>query len=87
MKTLARITTIMLVIFGILAMLGGMIMGVVGVVRAGVHALSAAPIVPGARLVGGGLGGLVVLILVFIQGLMCLAAGEGLYMLANMAGK
>ena len=87
MKTLARITTIVLVIFGILAMLGGMIMGVVGVARAGVRALSAAPIVPGARLAGSGLGGLVVLILVFIQGLMCLAAGEGLYMLANMAGK
>ena len=87
MKTLARITTIVLVIFGILAMLGGMTMGVVGVIRAGVRALSAAPIVPGACLAGSGLGGLASLILVFIQGLMCLAAGEGLYMLANMAGK
>ena len=87
MKTLARITADVLVIIGILVMLGGMTMGVVGVARTGIRALSAVPVTSGARLAGGGLGGLVILIFIFIQGLMCLAAGEGLYLLANMAGK
>jgi len=52
MKTLARITAVVLVIIGIIAILGGMAMGVVGVTRAGIRALSAAPITPGARLAG-----------------------------------
>ena len=38
MKTLARITAVILIIFGILVMLGGLTMGVIGIVRAGSHA-------------------------------------------------
>ena len=35
MKTLARITAVILMIFGILVMLGGLTVGVIGIVRAG----------------------------------------------------
>ena len=35
MKTLARITAVILIVFGILVSLGGLTMGVIGIVRAG----------------------------------------------------
>jgi len=38
MKTLARITAIVLIIFGILVMLGGLTLGVIDIVRAGSRA-------------------------------------------------
>ena len=40
MKTFARITAVILIIFGILVMLGGLTMGVIGIVRAGSRALA-----------------------------------------------
>ena len=44
MKTLARITAVILIIVGIIIMLSGVTMGVIGPVRAGSRALGATPI-------------------------------------------
>jgi len=91
MKTLARITAVILIIFGIIVMLSGVTLGVVGIVRAGSRALGATPIQPGLRVAGagmlGGLGGLILVIFIVIQGLMIIATGEGLYLLANVSEK
>jgi hypothetical protein len=92
MKTFARITAVILIIFGILVMLGGLTTGVIGIVRAGSRALGAAPLQPALRAAGGGLlfgglGGLILVIFIVIQGLMIVATGEGLFLLANLAGK
>ena len=91
MKTLARITAVILIIFGILVMLGGLTMGVIGIVRAGSRALGAAPLQPALRAAGGGLfgglGGLILVIFIVIQGLMIIATGEGLFLLANLSEK
>ncbi len=89
MKTLARITAIVLIIFGILVMLGGLTLGVIGIVRAGSRALGAAPLQPALRAAGGGLfgglGGLILVIFIVIQGLMTVATGEGLFLLVNLS--
>lgn len=89
MKTLARITAVILIILGIIVMLSGLTMGVIGIVRAGSRALGATPIQPGLRVAGAGmftgLGGLVLVIFIFMQGLMIIATGEGLYLLANIS--
>ena len=91
MKTFARITAVILIIFGILVMLGGLTMGVIGIVRAGSRALGAAPLQPALRAAGGGLfgglGGLILVIFIVIQGLMIVATGEGLFLLANLSEK
>ena len=91
MKTLARITAVILIIIGILVMLGGVAMGVIGLVRAESRALGTTPLQPGLHAAGvglfGGLGGLILVIFIVIQGLMIIATGEGLYLLANMSEK
>ena len=91
MKTFARITAVILIIFGILVMLSGLTMGVIGIVRAGSHALGAAPLQPALRAASGGLfgglGGLILVIFIVIQGLMIVATGEGLFLLANLSEK
>ena len=91
MKTLARITAVILIIFGIIIMLSGVTMGVIGIVRASSHALGAASAQPALRFAGagmlGGLGGLILVIFIVIQGFMIIATGEGLYLLANVAEK
>ena len=91
MKTLARITAVILIIIGILVMLGGLTMGVIGIVRAGSRALGAAPVQPALRAASGGLfgglGGLILVIFIVIQGLMIVATGEGLFLLANLSEK
>ena len=89
MKTFARITAVILIIFGILVMLGGLTTGVIGIVRAGSRALGATPLQPAPRATGGGLfgglGGLILVIFIVIQGLMIVATGEGLFLLANLS--
>ena len=92
MKTLARITAVILIIFGIIVMLSGVTLGIVGIVRAGSRALGATPIQPGIRVAGAGgmlsgLGGLILVIFIVIQGLMIVATGEGLYLLAKLSEK
>ncbi len=91
MKTLARITAVILIILGILVMLGGLTLGVVGIVRAGSRALGAAPLQPALRAASGGLfgglGGLILVIFIVIQGLLIVATGEGLFLLANLSEK
>ena len=91
MKTFARITAVILIIFGILVMLGGLTLGVIGIARAGSRTLGAAPLQPVLRAVGGGLfgglGGLILVIFILIQGLMIVATGEGLFLLANLSEK
>jgi len=91
MKTLARITAVVLIIIGIIIMLSGVTIGVIGLVRAGSRALGTTPLQPGPRAAGaglfGGLGGLILVIFIVIQGLMIIATGEGLYLLANLSEK
>jgi len=91
MKTLARITAVILIIVGIIIMLSGVTMGVIGLVRAGSRTLGATPLQPGLRVTSvglfGGLGGLILVIFIVIQGLMIVATGEGLYLLANVSEK
>ena len=88
MKTMARITAVILIILGIIVMLGGMTLGVIGVVRAGSRALGVSPLQPGLRAASGGLfgglGGLILVVFIFIQGVMIAATGEGLYLLAKL---
>jgi len=86
MNTIARITAIILIILGILVMLGGVATVVVGLARSGQHALSVAPVRPGAGLVGL-LTGFGLAIFLFIQGMIVIATGEGLYLLADLARK
>ena len=70
MKTFARITAVILIIFGILVMLGGLTMGVIGIVRAASRAVGTAPLQPELRVAGGalfgGLGGLILVIFILI---------------------
>jgi hypothetical protein len=91
MKTLARITAVILIILGILVMLGGLTLGVIGIVRAGSRALGAVPLQPALRAASGGLfsglGGLILVIFIVIQGLLIVATGEGLFLLANLSEK
>ncbi len=86
MNTIARITAIILIILGILVMLGGAATVVVGLARSGQHALSVAPARSGAGL-GGLLTGIGLAIFLFVQGMIVIAAGEGLYLLADLARK
>ena len=91
MKTLARITAVILIIVGIILMLSGVTVGVIGLVHAGSRALGTTPLQPGLRVAGGGLfgglGGLILVIFIVIQGLMIVATGEGLFLLANLSEK
>ena len=91
MKTLARITAVILIIFGILVMLGGLTMGIIGIVRAGSRALGTVPLQPAPRAAGagvfGGLGRLILVIFIVIQGLMIVASGQGLFLLASLSEK
>ncbi|HUH98622.1 MAG TPA: hypothetical protein VLZ89_14755, partial [Anaerolineales bacterium] len=70
-------------------MLSGVTLGVIGIVRTGSRALAAVPLQGGLRAAGGGLftglGGLILVIFILVQGLMIIATGEGLYLLANLA--
>lgn len=84
MNTIARITAIILIILGILVMLGGVATVVVGAVRSGQRALSAAPTRPAAGL-GGLLTGFGLAIFLFVQGVVIIATGEGFYLLADLA--
>jgi hypothetical protein len=86
MNTIARITAIILIILGILVMLGGVATGIIGAVRSGQRATSAAPTRPAAGL-GGLLTGLGLAIFLFVQGMIVIATGEGLYLLADLAHK
>ena len=91
MKSLAYITAVILIVFGILVMLGALTLGVISMVRTGSRTLGASPFQPGSRLAGAGLfgwlGGLILTIMVLMQGMMVVALGEGLYLLANLSGK
>ncbi len=66
--------------------LGGLVAGVAGTLRAGSRALGMTPALPGARL-GGALGGLSLVVVLFVQGFMVIATGEGLFLLAGLASK
>jgi len=91
MKTMARITAVILIVFGIIVVLSGITLGVIGVVRAGSRALGISTLPPGLRAasggLSGGLGGLFLVVFIFIQGLMICATGEGLYLLAKLTEK
>jgi hypothetical protein len=91
MKKLTYITSVILIIFGMILMLGGLTLGAAGIVRAGSRTQGSTPPRPGLRLAGEGLfgspGGLILPAFVLIQGLMIVAMGEGLYLLADLSGK
>jgi len=84
-------TAVILIVCGIIVVLGGITVGVVGVVRAGSRALGISALQPGLRAtsvgLSGGLGGLLLVIFISIQGLMICATGEGLYLLAKLTEK
>ncbi len=86
MNSIARITAIILIILGILVMLGGIVSVGLGAIRSGQRALSAAPARPAARL-GGLLSGIGLAIFLFVQGMIVIAGGEGLYLLADLTRK
>ncbi len=86
MNTIARITAIILIILGILVMLGGVATVVVGAVRSGQRASSAAPARPAAGF-GSLLTGIGLSLYLFVQGMIVVATGEGLYLLADLARK
>ena len=81
MKTLARITAIVLIVLGIVVMLSSLAIGVTGAVRG---ILGAATVVRAPR---ANLTGLLVILLVFAHGLFIMGAGEGLYLVAGLANK
>ena len=86
MNTIARITAIILIILGILVLLGGAATGVIGLIRSGQRALSAAPARPAA--VGGGLlTGFGLAAFLLVQGMIVIATGEGLYLLSELVRK
>ena len=91
MKTLAYITSMILIVVGILAILVGVTWGVIGLLHTGSRARGTTPLQPGLRFAGAGsfgwLAGLILPVFVFIQGLTILAIGEGLYLLAALSGK
>ncbi len=82
MKTIARITAIILIILGLLVMLGGITTVAIGALRSGQRALSAAPRPAG---LGGVISGLALAVILFVQGLVVIATGEGLYLLADIS--
>ncbi len=86
MNTIARITAVILMIIGILVILGGGTAGATGILRAGSRALGVVPAQPAIR-AGGSAGGLVLVIILFVQGLLVLALGEGLFLLADLASR
>ncbi len=86
MNTIARITAIILIILGILVMLSGVATVVVGALRSGQHTLSGAPVRPAAGLAGL-LTGFGLAVFLFVQGMIVIATGEGLYLLADLARK
>ena len=82
MKTLARITAVVLIVVGILGMLSALAAGTTGVVRS-LMAFGAA-----ARPVrAGGFVSLLLVAYLFTQGLVVMGIGEGLYTLAALANK
>jgi predicted PurR-regulated permease PerM len=83
MITIARITAIVLIILGMLVMLGGVAVGVTGAIHAGLRAAN----VSSVPMRAGGIGGVLLVVFIFVQGLMVTATGEGLYLLAQLAGK
>ena len=91
MKTFAYITAVIMIIIGLIVMFGGLTLGIIGIVNAGSRALGATPVQPGLRFAATGLfgrlGGLILLVFVLIQGLMIVAVGEGLFLLADLTGK
>ncbi len=86
MNTIARITAVILIILGILVMLGGIVTVGLGAIRSGQRAFSAAPARPAAGL-GVLLTGIGFAIFLFVQGMIVIATGEGLYLLAAVARK
>ncbi len=85
MKTIARITAIILIVLGILVMLGGIATGIGGALHFGQRALNGSGTAPART--GGLLGGTALAIILFIQGVMVIATGEGLYLLADLASR
>ena len=86
MNTIARITAVILIVLGILIMLGGIVSVGLGAIRSGQRALFLSPVRPAAGL-GGLLTGIGLAIFLFVQGMIVVATGEGLYLLAVVARK
>lgn len=92
MNTFARLTAVILILLGIIVMLIGVLSGVFGVARIGLGTFQSAPsyIPPTSpffviqQFLGAGISLLVGLI-VFVQGLILTAMGEGVYLAAEIA--
>lgn len=82
METFSRITAMLLIITGILIILGCLALGATGTIRFLINIPAAAhPLRAGGSL------GLIVLSIIFIQGLTITALGEGLYLLGDVVIK
>ncbi|MGE5220973.1 MAG: hypothetical protein ACM3PY_00955 [Omnitrophica WOR_2 bacterium] len=91
MNTFARLTAVVMILLGILVMLFAIVGGVFGVARIGLGTVQPTPTFPPAnpffvipQIVGAGIGLLVGLVM-FIQGLILTALGEGIYLAAEIA--
>ncbi len=82
MKTLARITGVILIVLGILTIVSALALGVVGGVR---DALRLAGSLPAAR--GAGLTAFVVLSVFLGHGVLLAGVGQGLWLLADIASR
>ncbi len=82
MKTFARITAVLLIIFGILIVLAVIALGLIGAFR---EVLRLTGTLPPAH--GAGLAGLVSLLFFLGYGLLVTGMGQGLYLLAGIASR
>jgi len=82
MKTFSRITAFLLIITGILMILTCLALGATGTIRF----LMNLPTTAHPLRAGGSLG-LIALLIIFIQGIMITALGEGLYLLVDLVVK
>jgi hypothetical protein len=88
MGKVARITAIVLIVLGILVILVGFAFGFASLLRLGFRPMMlrarGTPMIPMTGVAGVG-AGLLVLAVAFIQGLLMVAWGEGLYLLSKIA--
>lgn len=87
MKTFIHITSVALIVIGVLIMFGGLIAGVAGALGGGMHPFPAPdggfPYGPHRGTIGGM--GLLFMVALLVQGLIVTAIGQGLYLLNTLA--
>ena len=82
MKTIARITAIILIAFGLFIILGGATLAVTGTLHAIMNTTAAVRPLQGGRVIG-----LIAIGFIFVDGLSIIGIGEGLYLLGDLVSK